>query len=237
MASMPRGRPTSVPDPAGDLYDEEMAKMRAQQEAEDQGFRSPLDVAQDVLLDFQNGPKIQRPSVAESFIPIVGPAWEAAADLQEGDYGGAVFNGAMAVTDALPIGVAVRGARAASKGIGILKKGSVSANVAAKQLRSRGLVKRGEEEVHHTVPLKGKSRTAQDPRNHYALLKVMPKETHRRLTGSWNGKPRFDPLRRIWHGTNDWQKIFPTSAIGYLTDSVENITGTSDRPSTRSRYQ
>jgi hypothetical protein len=154
---------------------------------------------------------------------IVGPAWGAAADLQDGNYGGAAFNGAMAVADALPVGVAVKGLRAASKGIGVLKTGSVTANAAAKQLRTRGLVKRGEEEVHHTFPLKGTSRTAQDPRNHYALLKVLPKEQHRRLTGSWAGKPRYDPIRRIWYGANDWQKILPTGVVGYLADSVENL--------------
>ncbi len=85
MATMPRGEPRLVPDPAGDLYDREMARIRAQREAEDRGFRSPLDMAQDALHDFQSGPKLQRPNLAESFIPVVGPAWEATADLQDGN--------------------------------------------------------------------------------------------------------------------------------------------------------
>jgi hypothetical protein len=223
MASMPRGQPRTVPDPVGELYDRKMAEVKAQREAEDRGLRSPLDMAQDTLQDFQNGPKIQRPTLGQSFIPIVGPAWEAAADLQDGDYAGAAFNGAMAVADALPVGVVFKGARAASKGITVLKKGSVSANAAAKQMRARGVVKPGYE-VHHTVPLKGASRTAQDPRNHFALLKALPKEQHRRLTGSWDGKPRYDPLRRLWYGTTDWQKAVPTGVAGYLADTVENLT-------------
>ena len=33
--------------------------------------------------------------MAQSFIPVVGPAWEAAGDLQDGDYGGAAFNTAL----------------------------------------------------------------------------------------------------------------------------------------------
>lgn len=74
---------------------------------------------------------------------MIGPAWEAAADLQDGDYAGAAFNGAMAVADALPVGVAAKGIRAASKGVGVLKKGSVTANAAAKQLKARGVVKPG----------------------------------------------------------------------------------------------
>jgi hypothetical protein len=223
MARMPPGQPRTVPDPAGELYDQEMAKVRAQREAEDRGFRSPLDMAQDALHDFQNGPKIQRPNLAESFIPVVGPAWEAAADLQDGNYGGAAFNGAMAVADALPVGVAAKGVRAATKGVTILKKGSVSANAAAKGLRKLGVMKAGEE-IHHTIPLNGTSRTAQDWRNHYAFLKPLPQEIHRRLTGSWGGKPRFDPIRRAWYGTTDWMKAVPTGVAGYTADAWENVT-------------
>lgn len=221
MPIMPRGQPRTVPDHAGELYDQEMAKLRAQREAEDQGLRSPIDAAEDALHDFQNGPKIQRPNLVQSFIPVVGPAWEAVADLQDGNYGGAAFNGAMAVADALPIGVAVKGVKAASKGVKILKKGSVTAGAAASRLRAWGIAKKGEE-IHHTVPLNGTSRSAQDWRNHYAFLKVLPKEQHRRLTGSWNGKPMYDPIRKIWYGTTDWMKAGPASIIGYAADSIEN---------------
>ncbi len=202
MAGMPRSQPFTVPDPEGELYDQEMAKVRAKREAEDRGFR------------------VSRPSTLQSLIPVVGPAWEAAADFQDGDVGSGVFNIAMAAADMLPVGVAVKGVRAASKGIGVLKKGSVTGNAAAKQLRARGMAGPGQE-IHHTIPLKGTSRTAQDPRNHYALLKVMPTEQHRRLTGSWNGKPRYNAAQRIWFGTNDWQKIIPTYVASSVTDGVD----------------
>lgn len=43
MASMPRGNPRTVPDSAGELYDQEMARIRARREAEDQGLLSPVD--------------------------------------------------------------------------------------------------------------------------------------------------------------------------------------------------
>jgi len=222
MASMPRGQPRTAPDSAGELYDQEMAKVRAQRQAEDRGHHSPLDMAQGAFRDFQRGPKIPRPNLAESFIPVVGPAWEAAGDLQDGNYGGAAFNTAMAVGDALPLGAIFKGAKAAEKGIGILKKGSVSANAAAKQIRKAGLAGKGEE-IHHTIPLDGTSRTAQDWRNHYAFLKTLPQETHRRLTGGWNGKPPFDPIPRIWHGTTDWQKTVPTAIASYAADTWENV--------------
>jgi hypothetical protein len=200
-----------------------------EREPDEDAFRSPLEVAQGALHDFQNGPKIKRPNLAASFIPVVGPAWEAAADLQEGNYGGAAFNGAMAVADALPIGVAVKGLNAARKGVTVMKKGSVTASAAASRLRDWGVAKKGEE-IHHTVPLNGTSRTAQDWRNHYAFLKVLPTEQHRRLTGSWNGKPMYDPIRRVWHGTTDWQKAVPAGVASYAADAWENVTHPFSRP-------
>ncbi|MDP3852590.1 hypothetical protein [Phenylobacterium sp.] len=222
MARMPRGEPRSVPDRAGELYDQEMARIQAQRQAEDRGLNSPFDLAKDAFHDFQNGPDIQRPTTAQSFIPIVGPAWEAAADLQDGNYAGAAFNGAMAVADALPVGVAIKGGRALTKGVGVLKKGSVTADASRKALRKLGVAKAGEE-IHHTLPLRGLGRNVQDPRNHYVFLKVLPKEQHRRLTGSWGGKPRYDPIRRVWYGTTDWMKAVPTGLTGYAADSIENL--------------
>lgn len=184
---------------------------------------SPLDHAVEAFRDWQHGPKIARPNTAESFIPVVGPAWEAAADLQDGNYGGAAFNGAMAVADALPIGVAAKGLNAASKGVKVFKEGSLTAGAAASRLRDWGIAKKGEE-IHHTVALNGIKRDEQNWRNHYALLKVLPEEVHQRLTRSWNRKPKFDPIRRVWYGTTDWQKAVPTGVAGYLADSWENIT-------------
>jgi hypothetical protein len=205
MTTMPKGQPRSVPDPEGELYDVEMAALRRRREETEEGRT-----------------KLARPSLAQSFIPVVGPAWEAVADYQDGNYAGAAFNGAMAVADVLPIGIAAKGVRAASKGITVLKDGSVSANAAAKKIRAKGLAGKGQE-IHHTIPLKGLSRTAQDPRNHYALLKVLPVEQHRRLTGSWKGAPRYDPVRRVWYGTTDWQKALPTAAAANLADGVQNL--------------
>jgi hypothetical protein len=194
-----------------------------EREPEDGGLQSPIDMAKDALHDFQSGPKIQRPNLAQSFVPVVGPAWEAAADLQEGNYGGAAFNTAMAVADVLPVGVAAKGIKAATKGVTVLKKGSLTANAAASRLRDWGIANKGEE-IHHTVALNGIKRNEQNWRNHYALLKVLPQETHQRLTRSWNGKPRFDPIRRVWYGTTDWQKAVPTGVAGYVADAWENVT-------------
>jgi len=226
VARMPLGDPKSVPDPEGELYDAKMAELRAHRVAKERA-QSPLDAAGQVIRGFQDGPRIPRPNVAETFIPVVGPAWEALGDLQDGNYAGAALNGGMAAADLIPGAVLIKGVRAASKGIGLVKKGSVTANAAAKMIRARGLAGAGDE-VHHTVALKGLSRTAQDVRNHYPLLKVLPKEQHRRLTGSWNGKPRYDPVRRLWYGTTDWMKAGPLYAAGHTATAAEQ--GQHDRP-------
>lgn len=75
------------------------------------------------------------------------------------------------------------------------------------------------------MPLNWTPRNVQDWRNNYAVLKVLPKEQHRRLTGSWQGKPRYDPVRRIWIGTTDWQKAIPTGLARYAVDGIENLSG------------
>lgn len=188
------------------------------------GFRSPLDMAQDALHDFQSGPKIPRPNLAESFIPIVGPAWEAAGDLQDRNYGGAAFNAAMAVGDALPAGAIFKGTKALSRGIGIWKDGAVTAGAAAKKIRAAGLASKGEE-IHHTVPLDGLGRSVEDWRNHYAFLKTLPQDIHRRLRGSWQGQPRLNPVMRAWHGKTDWQKTVPAALGSYAADAWENFPG------------
>lgn len=221
MARMPRGAPTSVPDPDGELYDREMAKIRARRLAEEARGQTPSGVVEKAFHDFQHGPRIPRPNALESLIPVVGPAWEAAGDLQDGNYIGAAVDAASAVTDVLPVGVAFKGLRAASKGIGAWKTGSVTAGAAAKMIRRRGLAGAGEE-IHHTIPLNGLGRNVQDFRNHYAFLKTLPVEQHRRLTGSWNNKARYNAAQRLWVGTTDWMKAYPAGALGHAGLAVEH---------------
>jgi hypothetical protein len=221
MTKMPPGEPRSVPDAAGEAYDKMLAELRARREAEDSGD-SPLDLAGQAWRDFQSGPRIPRPNTAESFIPVIGPAWEAVGDLQDGNYGGAAFNGAMAVADALPVGPVLKGAKVLRKGIGIWKDGSLTANAASKAMRRAGLAGSGEE-IHHAVPLNGTGRNVQDWRNHYAFLKVLPVEQHRRLTGRWMGKPMYDPLRQAWYGTTDWMKTGLAAVTGYGADALQNL--------------
>lgn len=221
MAKMPQGQPREVPDPEGELYDREMARIRRMQETQDYGAAPPQDLVEadpDIL---DSLPRIRQPGPVASLFPVVGPAWQAAADLQEGNLVGAGVNTALAIADVTPAGPLIKGAKAAKLGIGVLKKGSVTAGAAQKMIKKAGLTGPGKE-VHHSIPLDGVGRSVQDWRNHYLFLKVLPKEVHRRLHGSWAGKPRYDPVRRIWYGTTDWQKAFPTLAVSRTADSVEN---------------
>ena len=222
MATMPRGAPRTVPDPEGEAYDRAMAREREKRRAEE-GFR-PIEAVREGFENWQDGPKIARPSFGQSMIPVVGPAWEAAADLQEGNYGGALLNAGFAAAGLLPAGPALRGLHAASKGVGVLKKGSVTAGASAKSLRSKGVATPGTE-IHHTVRLNGTSRSAQDWRNHYALLKVLPKAQHRRLTGRWGDLPKYNPAQRLWYGTTDWMKAVPASAASWAANLGENAIG------------
>lgn len=221
MAKMPYGQPRDVPDPEGELYDRELARVRRLREAQDYGAAPLQDLieADPDILD--SLPRIRQPGPVESLIPVVGPAWQVATDLQEGNLLGAGVNTALAVADATPAGALVKGAKAAKLGIGVVKKGSVTAGAAAKMIKKAGLTGPGRE-IHHSIPLDGVGRSVQDWRNHNLFLKVLPKEVHRRLHGSWAGKPRYDPIRRIWYGATDWQKAFPTSAASMTADSIEN---------------
>ena len=178
------------------------------------------------------GLRISRPNTLESFIPVVGPAWEAAADLQDGDIGGAAFNGAMAVVDVFPAGVAVKGLRAASKGIGVWKKGSLTANAARNYYRSKIPLKDGYQ-LHHVFPLDGISRSAPNWRNHFALLKPLPKEVHKRLHGRSGTLPKYGRPGKLWHGTTDWMKAAAIGVPSYAGDSFQNLHDSSKAGSSR----
>jgi hypothetical protein len=99
--------------------------------------------------------KIRRPGTFESLVPVVGPLWDAAADIQDGNYGSAAFNGAMAVADVFPIGGAVKLGRVL-KALNKVKGARPllpHANDMRRLYEKAGLIGRGQE-LHHTIPLK-----------------------------------------------------------------------------------
>jgi hypothetical protein len=175
------------------------------------------------LHDFQDGPDIPRPNFLEQQIPVVGSAWQAVGDLQDGNYGAAALNGGMAVLEALPVGTAVKGGRAFVRGVDYFAKPTFSA--ARKELVEAGLVRTGQD-VHHVIPVRGAARFRPDWRNNPALLKPLKQAQHRRIHTRWGGEPRYDPVRRAWHGTTEAMKTVPAGLLGYTISSAENATRT-----------
>lgn len=175
------------------------------------------------LHDFQAGPKIPRPNTIEEFIPVIGPLWDAAADLQDGHYGTAAFNAAMAVGDLFPVGYGIKAGREVWK-LGKAMKTFVP-KAAAIQRKMHKIGMAGPlEEVHHVWALDGLGRYVPSLKNSPLFLKVLPKEVHRRLHGRWGGQPKFGLIPRLVHGTTDWMKAAAAEAsrdAGYAAHNFE----------------
>lgn len=184
--------------------------------------RSLFDIA-GRFHDFQASPKIARPNLAQEFIPVVGPAWDAAADLQDGRYGSAAFNAAMAVGDLLPVGYGVKAGKGAWKLGRAMGTFLPKAAAIQRKMHKIGLAL-PTEEVHHVLALNGLGRYVPSFKNSPLFLKVLPKEVHRRLHGRWGGQPKFGLLPQLWHGTTDWMKSAAAEATrdaGYAGQDFE----------------
>lgn len=179
--------------------------------------------AWEAAVALQHAAKMPRPSTLATFVPVVGPVWEMLADLQARNYTGAGVHAAAGGLDLLPATTALKGVRAADKGASLLNGSFLTAQQAQKLMRDRGLTAAGEQS-HHSVALNGMPRNVPNWRNNPAFLKPLPTEIHQRIHRSWNGKPRFDPLRQAWYGTTDWMKTIPAGIAGYATDAWENLT-------------
>ncbi len=264
MARMPRGEPQSVPDPAGDMYDDWVRRKRAAEQlaaarqSENPWLGSPARTeAQDAMSIDTSPPepdpeqaaedeRIRRLRAAErlaagqatknpwlgsparmeaqdslatapdprdaSFFPVVGPLLDAFIDAREGRSSRTMDDVAFAGADLAGADVASDLSKAARMGV-LDNIGRRTAEAARKQLRRRGVAGVGQE-IHHSVPLNGLGRSVENWRNHPAFLKVLPQANHRRLTGSWAGQPKYDPLRALWVGTPTWMKTVPAWILG-----------------------
>jgi hypothetical protein len=158
---------------------------------------------------------------------VIGPAWEAAADIQDGDYGSAAFNGAMAVADALPIGPVMK-LRKLTKVLEAANKGRPLSSLSAREMsalyRDAGLKGPGQD-LHHTIPLKAwkilpraEREAAGVLRNNPALLKVMDPATHRKAHAKHTG---FNLPSKVWHGSNALEKSAVGAVVGKTADARE----------------
>jgi hypothetical protein len=189
--------------------------------------RSPFDAAQGALRDFQNGPKIPRPNVAESFIPVVGPAWQAAGDLQDRNYAGAAANAALAGSDLFVAGAVAKDV--ARGGMYALKAAeSDAANPYAwkavrKWMGDKGFLDSGQHGHHWLIPQNKWGKNVPDwIKNHPLNIKPMPDAvTHWRIDHRVGGLPRFNPAQRYWFGTPDWLKVATGAAAGHAVDAAK----------------
>ena len=204
-----------IPPPHNPPYDPEL-------DWRDQAIRA-LEQSRAAVADW----KISRPGTPASLIPVVGPAWEAAADIQDGDYGSAAFNGAMAIADALPVGQLMK-LRQLTKVLKAANGGkplsSLSANLMSALYKDAGLKAPGGE-LHHTIPLKAwkilpkaERKTAGVFRNNPALLKVMDPATHRKAHAKHTG---FNLPSKVWHGSNALEKSAAGAAVAKTADAGE----------------
>lgn len=168
-------------------------------------------------------PDVGHLGAAESLIPIWGSGREALADLHDGDYLGAVGNGAMAISDvALAKGIAVGVAKGAAKVGGSYAWRSRPQDEVAgvrKWMGEKGHLAPGQHGHHGIIPQNGWGKAVPDfIKNQPWNIKGLDPVTHGRIHGRYtvNGVklPRFNPAERVWHGTPTWTKPAAAGAVG-----------------------
>jgi hypothetical protein len=208
------GQPRSAPDPDAAAYDaaayEEMIRrQRALNAKHDQ----PETYNED---DYWGS----HPGVLESMVPVWGSAREAIADAKEGDVGGAVVNGVLAVTDLAPGAALLKTAgKGALKGAAKMA-GSHSWGATRSWMGRRGLIEKGMEGHHALIPNGGWGKKVPEAfKNQPWNITALPKETHRRIHTAYGRQPRYGVVERTWVGTPTWGK----ATIGLIPNRV--ITG------------
>lgn len=192
---------------------------------------SPIQAVSDAFNKFQKGPAIPRPTLGESLFPLIGPGWEAVADLQQGHYAGAALNGALAVSDLFLAGSIAKGI--AKGGLFVAenaarKKAPYAWSKARKWMQEQRFIKAGEHGHHWAIPQKQWGKVVPDwIKNQPWNIKSMDPITHWRLEHRVGALPRFGPAERIWRGTPAWSKAAAGSVVGRSASAAELE---SDRP-------
>lgn len=171
--------------------------------------------AQDAMAAVPLDPEVAR------VMPVTGPAMQAYDDFTSGKPLAGLAQTALAVGDGLlmytGVGVGSAFARGTATNVGVR-----TAEAARKQLRRRGVAGVGQE-IHHSMPLNGISRTAENWRNHPAFLKVLAKADHRRLRGRWGDLPKFNAAERFWVGTPAWMKNVPAGLGARFVEGAADL--------------
>jgi hypothetical protein len=161
-------------------------------------------------------------------IPVWGSGREAIADFQEGNYGGAALNGALAASDLFLAESAIKGL--AKGGIYIARGAAKEAAnpYAWKQyvrpwMGKQGFLAKGQHGHHWLIPQNGWGKGVPDWfKNQPFNIKGMPDAvTHWRLEHRVGDLPRFNPAERSWYGTPTWAKVAAGDVVGHPIAAAE----------------
>lgn len=206
MARMPAGQPRSVPDAAGEALDEMLRQERLKRDRAE-------------AVNGARGNSVGHPGFAESLIPVWGSGREAVADFQEGDYGGAALNGALAVSDVFLAGAATkaglkiagRAAKAAARG----KPYSTTWGATQKRMKREGYLAKGEHGHHWLIPQNGWGKhVPAGIKNAHWNVKPLDPTTHGRIHHRVGDLPKFNPVVGYVHGTPTTAKVVTGAAVG-----------------------
>jgi hypothetical protein len=182
---------------------------------------APPDYAEVTLVDHleTSASPVSHPNLFWSMVPVIGSAWEAIANFQEGDFGWAAFNAAMAVSDAFLVkGIAV------GIGRGGLKMSSHSWTSMREWMRETGHIKKlpnGKFEIgHHSlIPQGGWGKYVPDfIKNQPWNIKSLNAEIHKLVHGK--KVPGMNELEKFWYGTPDWFKGAILSVPGHPAEKI-----------------
>lgn len=162
-----------------------------------------------LLLDFS---AVEHPGTLESMIPIWGSGKEAIADFNDGDYGGAAANMALAASDVFLAKALVQAA-----GKGAFKAAPAIWRNARRELGRDGHLAPGQHGHHWLIPQNGvgKSVPGAIKNGKWNVMPMPSAEVHGRLHGSFKGKPQYNAVQRIHYGVPTGAKAGVANTAGH----------------------
>jgi RHS repeat-associated protein len=145
-----------------------------------------------------------------SFIPVIGPGWDAIDDIQDGNYGWATFDAGMAVLDGFGVSELTKFG---------WKAGSHTWSATRKWLGREGAAEPYQHVHHALISQNGWAKGRfESVKNQWWNLKPLEPadgftmdEWHKMVEGK---RPGLDGFDRAWHGSPDWTKPMAASAAG-----------------------
>lgn len=202
-------QPRSVADPDRRLHEGAAREQRAYNE------RQEAEIARKKARRGIEMPDVGHPSAVEALIPVWGSGREALADAHDGDWVGAVGNGAMAVTDLVPakaVGGAILKGAVKVGGPHVWRTKPWDKVQGVRQwLGEKGHLKPGEHGHHWAIPQGGWGKNVPDwiknqPWNIVGLDAVKHGRIHGKYTVDGVKLPRYGRAERLLYGTPQWAK-------------------------------